>query len=74
MVYARRFAAKTHGRAAGVEDITSHYRKGLPGDWVNHFTRSHAEAFDERFGDLLVRLGYEESSSWVTRVGVSTTF
>jgi Sulfotransferase domain len=58
-VYGLRFEAATKGRRAGVEDTASHYRKGVAGDWVNHFTQVHVDAFDERFGGLLERLGYE---------------
>jgi hypothetical protein len=55
-----RFESRAGGRKAGQEDPSSHYRKGVAGDWVNHFTPAHAEAFEERFGDLLPRLGYAE--------------
>jgi Sulfotransferase domain len=58
-VYGLRFEAATKGRRAGVEDTASHYRKGVAGDWVNHFTQVHVDAFDERYGGLLERLGYE---------------
>jgi hypothetical protein len=67
-VYAQRFEAHTMGRERGVEDVTSHYRKGIAGDWVNHFSPRHAEAFDANFGDLLIRLGYEDNSDWIGRV------
>ena len=66
--YAQRFEARTMGRERGVEDVTSHFRKGMAGDWINHFTREHTEAFHAHFGDLLIRLGYEESSDWMARV------
>jgi hypothetical protein len=66
-VHAQRFEAQTMGRERGVEDMTSHYRKGVAGDWANHFTPQIAEAFDAQVGGLLVRLGYEESSDWVAR-------
>lgn len=66
-VYARRFETKTEGRSRGSEDVSSHYRKGVPGDWVNHFTAAHAELFDQEYGDLLIRLGYERDRSWVQR-------
>jgi hypothetical protein len=66
-VYSQRFEVQTKGRERGQEDMTSHYRKGIAGDWANYFTRQHAEAFDERFGDLLVRLGYETNSDWIVR-------
>jgi hypothetical protein len=63
-VYGNRFEAKTKGRPAGAEDTRSHYRKGVPGDWLNHFTPTHTEAFKERFGDLAVKLGYERDNDW----------
>jgi hypothetical protein len=66
-VYGRRFEAQTAGRPRGREDVTSHYRKGTAGDWMNHFTVAHAEAFIAHFGDLLVRLGYEGDADWVSR-------
>lgn len=40
------------------------FRKGLIGDWVNHFGREHATAFQEVAGDALVELGYEEDGDW----------
>lgn len=63
-VYAHRFEAKSKGRAAGTEDPGSHYRKGVAGDWLNHFTPAHVEVFEERFEGLLQKLGYESSSDW----------
>ena len=44
-VHARRFEAHTKGRAKGSEDVASHYRKGVAGDWVSHFTAEHADYF-----------------------------
>ena len=35
------------------------FRKGRTGDWRNHFTAEHVEAFNEEAGDVLVELGYE---------------
>jgi hypothetical protein len=66
--YAQRFDAHAQGRTRGTEDVTSHWRKGIAGDWVNHFTPVHAEAFVERFGDLLTRLGYEADDRWTADV------
>jgi hypothetical protein len=63
-VYAQRFEAQASGRTQGEEDVMSHYRKGVAGDWVNYFGPEHIEAFKERFGDLVVRLGYESDNSW----------
>ncbi|MBM2621085.1 sulfotransferase domain-containing protein [Actinoplanes sp. LDG1-06] len=36
----------------------SHYRKGQPGDWANHFDDDIYEAFNKVTGDLVERLGY----------------
>jgi hypothetical protein len=36
----------------------SHYRKGQPGDWCNHFDDDVQEAFARSTGDLVERLGY----------------
>jgi hypothetical protein len=52
------FAEKTRGRPRGVEDLQSHYRSGVAGDWQRHFGPRHREEFERRYGELLVRLGY----------------
>ncbi len=63
-VYDHRFEKKAGRRPKGQEDPKSHYRKGQPGDWRNHFTEVHVAAFKEKFGDLVVRLGYESDHNW----------
>jgi len=40
------------------------FRKGLIGDWRNHFTQQHKAAFKEVAGQLLVDLGYETGLNW----------
>jgi hypothetical protein len=40
------------------------FRKGEPGNWREHFTEANKRAFKEATGDLLLRLGYEQSNSW----------
>lgn len=40
------------------------FRKGIVGDWRNEFTRALGEQFAARYGDLLVRLGYEANRDW----------
>jgi hypothetical protein len=57
--YKFRFDAQASGRDRGDEDVTSHYRKGVSGDWRNHFTPEHTRQFMERFGDVLSKLGYD---------------
>lgn len=59
IVYRNRFSAKAKGRKKGMEDAKHHYRKGVAGDWVNHFNKEHREYFEKEYGDLLIKLGYE---------------
>lgn len=39
------------------------FRKGQPGNWKEHFTEDNKRRFKAVAGDLLTRLGYEESDS-----------
>lgn len=52
------------GRKIGEEDPKSHMRSGKPGQWMNHFTEEHKVYFKEKWGDLLIALGYEKSMDW----------
>ena len=40
------------------------YRKGIIGDWQNHFTEDHRRVFKRVAGDILIRLGYEKNGDW----------
>jgi len=64
IVYINRFTNKSQGRRLGKEDITSHYRKGVPGDWKNHFNAEHVQFFKANYNDLLLKLGYESCLNW----------
>jgi hypothetical protein len=55
------FARKAGGRTPGQEDVYHHYRKGVAGDWQIYFTPRVTAAFKERYGDLLLQLGYEST-------------
>ena len=60
---------KSTGRKRGEEDVKAVVgRKGVAGDWLNHFTPEAARVFDSLAGDLLVESGYEPDRSWVERV------
>lgn len=52
------------GRKRGEEDVGAHQRKGVRGDWKNHFTPAIADAVKERFGSVLIETGYERDLSW----------
>ena len=63
-VEATRFSALASGRKRGIEDATAHVRKGIAGDWKNHFTEKVKAAFKHQFGSLLIAAGYEKDFSW----------
>jgi hypothetical protein len=52
------------GRERGQENRKRFYRKGIVGDWRNHFTPEHKRIFKEVAGDMLIRLGYERDLAW----------
>lgn len=52
------------GRERGQEDRKRFYRKGVAGDWKNHFSPEDKAVFKKIGGEMLVRLGYEEDLSW----------
>jgi lipopolysaccharide transport system ATP-binding protein len=62
-IEAARFESMS-GRRRGAENIESHMRKGVAGDWRNHFTERVKKAFKARYGGLLAATGYERDLSW----------
>lgn len=58
------FEKLTGGRTRGQENPHHHYRKGMPGDWHEYFSAANKQYFKERYGDLLIQLGYEQDSNW----------
>ena len=58
IVHANRFEAHAKGRSPGEEKNTDHYRKGVSGDWVNHFKEVHVSCFNEKYNHVLLKLGY----------------
>jgi lipopolysaccharide transport system ATP-binding protein len=59
-----RFEALTKGRRRGEENVAVHERKGIAGDWRNHFSEATKQTFKECFGNILVEAGYETSNDW----------
>lgn len=53
------FSEKTKGRKRGKEDKGSHNRKGVPGDWRNHFDNEILDYFFNKTGNLIDVLGYD---------------
>ena len=58
------FARLAGGRTKGEENVNSHYRKGVHGDWRNHFNEEHIRYFKKHYNDLLIQLGYETDDQW----------
>lgn len=52
------FSVHAGNRLQGTEDVDSHYRKGVAGDWENHFNPAIIAHFETVTGDLVERLGY----------------
>jgi hypothetical protein len=57
---AHSFNKLTKGRHQGVEDKSSHYRKGKSGDWKTYFDSSVSNYFSQKTGDLLDVLNYSD--------------
>ena len=64
IVWENDFTRKARGRQPGQEDRQSHYRKGVAGDWRNHFDAEHVEYFKSHYNDVLITLGYEQHPDW----------
>jgi hypothetical protein len=58
------FEQLSGGRTRGQEDPTAEWRKGVSGDWKNHFTNEDKQQFKSIAGELLVELGYEQGTDW----------
>ncbi len=53
------FKKLTEGRTRGEEDKASFFRKGVIGDWQNHFDDSNIATYQAAAGNLPKKLGYE---------------
>jgi hypothetical protein len=63
VVRSHRFEAQS-GRKPGTEDAQAHERKGIAGDWRNHFTDRVRAEFKRCYGSLLIATGYEKDFNW----------
>lgn len=64
IVEAHSFKRMSGGRDRGQDDGGQFVRKGVAGDWVNHFDDRLRAVYKERIGDFLVEFGYEEGRDW----------
>lgn len=58
------FERLSGGRQAGDADNSSFYRKGVTGDWADHFSAKNVDVFKRIAGDTLIAAGYERDDSW----------
>ncbi len=63
-VNAGAFRSLSGGREPGQEDRAHFFRKGVAGDWRNHFGEEDKRCFKEEAGRALVELGYETGDDW----------
>lgn len=59
----RRSAIETLSKAI-VPKKSGTFRKGVPGNWKEHFTEANKSLFKGKTGDLLITLGYEKNNDW----------
>lgn len=64
MVNKRDFQKLSKGRKPGLEDVNSHYRMGISGDYKNYFDNDIKMYFKDKYGDVLIKLGYERNNDW----------
>ncbi|MCE7995852.1 MAG: sulfotransferase domain-containing protein [Roseivirga sp.] len=58
------FASKSK-RKPGDENSASFLRKGIAGDWKNHFSIESCQVFNKFGGKELIMAGYESDDSWI---------
>jgi len=63
IVFRHNFKVLTLGRL-GRENAKSHLRKGMSGDWKNHFDDDLKRLFKAQYGETLALAGYEKDDSW----------
>jgi lipopolysaccharide transport system ATP-binding protein len=63
IVFRHSFRVRTWWRM-GRENTRSHLRRGVPGDWKNHFSDDLKKFFKAQHGQTLALAGYEPDDSW----------
>jgi hypothetical protein len=58
------FEKLSGGRKPGQSESTSFFRKGIIGDWQNHFSEENIKTFKEISGPTLIAAGYEKDNNW----------
>ena len=60
------------GRAQGQANKHSFVRKGITGDWKNHFSDEACQVFAKHAGSQLIRLGFENDDLWVKQASLNS--
>lgn len=58
------FKAVSGGRNKGIENLNSHYRKGISGEWKEVFDDELKEIFKKKYPNILLKTGYEKDNNW----------
>lgn len=58
------FENMSGGRKKGEEDANSFFRKGIVGDWKNHFNDNEKEIIRQIGGEELIRWNYTKDLNW----------
>lgn len=58
------FKNLAEGRKEGTSDSSSFFRKGISGDWKNHFDKELISIYKEEIGELLIEFNYEKDLNW----------
>nr|WP_263819262.1 sulfotransferase domain-containing protein [Salinibacter sp.] len=64
IVEAHRFENLSGGRDRGDDAGDSFFRKGVSGDWKNHFTPELKSLYKKTAGEALIDFGYEADLDW----------
>jgi hypothetical protein len=64
IVQVHSFQRLSKGRQQGEESQCSFFRKGVSGDWKNHFSPALKDIYKRLIGDFLIEFGYEQDYSW----------
>ncbi len=64
IVEAHSFERMSGGRERGQDDAKAFVRKGVAGDWRNHFDDALRRTYKSTIGEFLVEFGYEAGLDW----------
>ena len=64
VVEEKSFKNMSTGTSASKVDSSTFFRKGITGDWVNHFDQANKELFKTEISSLLIDLQYEDDDNW----------